>query len=675
MKTMRQSRILFALFALLLLLSACKGESPTAPSTGGGSGSGGGGNNPPPTGTTTLTLTASNASPVVDSVVTITATVTQNGQPAPNGTAVEFTTNGGGFDGTTATSIIKTTTNGVASVTLTSTVATTVRVGAVVGNVARTVDVTFRTGTVPPPPTNPNPTITSVTPAVGRPAGGETIAIIGTNFRSPVRVLFDVGQALPIEAQVVSVTPTRIEVLTPGVNIAAGQELAADVIVITEVGTANERRVEATGAFTFRNEQLTPNISTATPNSGPVTGGTIVEIFGDGFQYPVQVLFGSAEARVIKVNYNQIEVEAPAGRDTSPDGTGPVTGPVAITVRNINSQTEDVLTDGFRYVNAMQIIAVSPGTSPFTGGQRVTIDGNGFVAPVVVVVRTGDGDVALTPISVTGTKIVALTPGVDVDNCEDVQGPLVVTNIANGDTATGPVFRFFVIEPRIALISDTTVDPGDSVQITVANAQPGFVRFTIGESTVFPTGVTFDPATGSAVYTVTIPANFEFPTEACSVNGVEGEAQLPLIVDLSYTNGATDCTDEVTDALVVNPPNPGVCQTPPSPEAGVTLLPNNGSCVTPADTVAAGAVTSNATIRFTNSGDANLTITRGTVTGTDATDFVVNPPNATVAPGATADFTVQFNPSAVGPRNASVSFTTNDADEATITVCIQGNGT
>lgn len=674
MKTMRQSRILLALFALLLVLGACKGESPTAPSTGGGGG-GGGGTPPPANGTTELTLTASNASPVVDSIVTVTATVRQNGQPAPNGTAVEFSTTGGGLDGTTATSVIKTTTNGVASVTLTSTVASTVRVSAVVANVARTVEVTFRTTPTPPIPPSTTPTVTAVTPAIGRPAGGETIRITGTNFRSPVRVLFDVGGALPIEALVVSVTPTQIEVISPAVNIPVGQELVADIIVITEVGTTNERRIEVNEAFTFRNEQLTPNISTATPNSGPVTGGTIVEIFGDGFQHPVQVLFGAAEARVIKTSYNQITVEAPAGRDTSPDGSGAVTGPVDIRVRNINSQLEDLLPGGFRYVNNMEIIAVSPGTSPFTGGQRVTIDGNGFVAPVVVVVRTPEGDVGLTPISVTGTKIIAITPAVDIDNCEDLQGPLVVTNIVNGDSAIGPVFRFFVIEPSVSFISDTSVDPGDSVSITVANAQPGFVRFTLGESTVFPTGVTFNPATGEAIYTLTIPDNFEFPTEACTVNGVEGERELPLIVDLLYTNGATDCTDEVTDALVINPPSGGQCETPPAAEANVTLSPTDGSCVTPPDTESDDAAISTATITFTNPGDAPLTVQAGIPTGANAADFTVTPPTRTVAPGTSQNFTVTFNPSAVGPRNATVAFTTNDPDEATITVCIIGNGT
>src|SRR3954452_23642113 len=94
MRTMRQKKYLFALLMLLAVFAACKGESPTAPTSTSG---GGGGTTTPPTGSNVL-LTVSNANPTVPSQSSIvTATVTQNGQPVPNGTAVEFTTDFGTF--------------------------------------------------------------------------------------------------------------------------------------------------------------------------------------------------------------------------------------------------------------------------------------------------------------------------------------------------------------------------------------------------------------------------------------------------------------------------------------------------------------------------------------------------------------------------------------------------
>ncbi|HYO76690.1 MAG TPA: IPT/TIG domain-containing protein [Thermoanaerobaculia bacterium] len=670
---MRHSKSLLVIFALLMFFGACKGESPTAPPTGGGGPPGGGGGGQAPTGVE-VTLTASNTSPLVDSTSIVTATVTVNGQPAPNGTAVEFTTDRGALDGTSATGIIKTTTNGVATVTLTSTVAGAARVAAVVNNVSRSVTVTFRAEDPVEPEPATDPVITSVGTGLGRPAGGETIRITGQRFFGPVRVLFDLGTGLPVEAFVVAATETTIDVITPAVNLGSGQELGADVIVITRAGTANERRVERENAFTFRNEQLTPVISASTPNSGPVVGGTNVAILGEGFQYPVQVLFGAAEARVIKVDFNRIDVEAPAGRDTSDDGSEVVTGQIPVTVRNINSARAVTLNDGFRYVSAVAVTAISPGAGLFTGGTRITIDGIGFVGPVVAVIRTPDGDIGLQVISVSGTRIVAITPGIGIENCDDVEGVLVVTNIVNGDQAEGPGFRFVVPPPFIiSVITDGDVREGETIQVVVANGQEGVARFQIGDRTVFPTAVSFNPNTGAATYTLNVPLNLTFPTQDCNAGGVEGEREVPLTLDLAYVNASTGCEDTAEQAVTVNP-NTTACEVPPTSNAVVSASPTNASgCAVPASTTVGTSTT--ATIRFANTGSAPLTVSAGAVSGANAAEFTVTPPQRTVAAGGFQDFEVTFTPTATGTRNASVTFTTNDPDNGTIITCLQATGT
>src|SRR5215210_954375 len=175
MRNTRQRLLFFlALAALLAIFTGCKSESPTAPPAVGGGGTGGAGNPPgggvtPPTGAT-LVLTVSNANPLIDSVSTITATVTQNGQPVPNGTAVEFITNLGVFTDTQDVRTIRTTTNGVASAVLTSADPGVATVSATVNNVTRTTTITFSEAPVTPPIPSTNPTITSVTPNSGPPA-------------------------------------------------------------------------------------------------------------------------------------------------------------------------------------------------------------------------------------------------------------------------------------------------------------------------------------------------------------------------------------------------------------------------------------------------------------------------------------------------------------------------
>lgn len=672
MKTIRERNSWVVLTAILLLFAACKGESPTAPPPGGGAPPG---TTPPPT-NVTVNLAASNTEPLVDSSVVITATVTQNGQAVPNGTAVEFTTTAGTFE-TGASSVIRTTTNGVATATLTSGTPGPARVTATVANVTRTVDVTFRARPTQPPPVSTTPTITSVTPSIGRPSGGETIIITGTNFNAPVRVLFDVGGARPVEAFVVSATENTIEVVTPRVDLGAGQQLPSDIIVITRAGTAEEQRVEASGAFTFRNETLTPRVATATPNSGPVTGGTIVTIFGDGFQAPVQVLFGSAEARVIRVDFSEIQVEAPSARDTSPDGSGTVTGPVPITVRNISSQTTTTLADGFRYVSAMQITSVRPVQGPATGGTDITIDGTGFVGPVDVTVA----GVRARVLRVSGTQILVRTDPL-ASPCASAAGPIVVTNVANGDTdiygdaATEQGFTYIAVAPFITSVSPTTASPGQSVTVVVRD--PGIgplgyadIRFSVVGKTVIPSPSNITEGAGNRSFTVALPmTGFDFPTVACTTDtGAAGTRLGPVEVPLTFTNLTTGCTDVTT--VVVNPPGPNTCVQAP-PEATVTQ-PASGCA-----TVTATAGSTNTTeIVFRNDAAAGaqaLTVTAGATTGTNASEFQVSPASQTIAPGQTQTFIVTFAPdaTATGTRSATAPFTTNDPANPSPSVCLTG---
>src|SRR5438105_6389796 len=178
----RTRNYLLASVAVLALFAGCKGETPTSPNTP--SPGNPGGNVTPPTGAT-ITLAVSNATPQVDSSSVVTATVTQNNQPVPNGTAVEFTTNLGSFTEANAQTMIRTTTNGVATATLTSSTAGPATVTATVNNVSKTTTVTFSLKPVVTPPIDLSPVITGITPTVGRPQGGEVLTINGKNFSAP----------------------------------------------------------------------------------------------------------------------------------------------------------------------------------------------------------------------------------------------------------------------------------------------------------------------------------------------------------------------------------------------------------------------------------------------------------------------------------------------------------
>jgi large repetitive protein len=670
MKAMRQQKSWAALVALLFLF-ACKGESPTAPPPGGGTGGGG----TPPTQTgVNISLTASSSNPVVDSVVTITAVVTVDGAPAPNGTAIEFTTTGGSFSATeTVTSLLRTTTNGSASVQLRSSVAGNIRVTATIGSVSRTVDVLYRVGSTTTPPEPTAPSITAVNPPVGVPTGGTRIIITGKNFIEPVRVLMDTGDGSPEVLFVVSVTPTTIEAITPSVNLGIGQQLVADIIVITKFGTAIEERATLADAFTFRAEVLTPRVSGATPNSGPVTGGTRVTIVGDGFQAPVQVLFGSAEARVITVDFNQIIVEAPSARDTTPDGSGTLTGPVTVTVRNLGSATEDATDALFRYVAAVTITSFRPITGPATGGTDIVIDGIGFLAPIDVTIA----GVRARVLQVTGTRLLVRTNPLP-SACAGASGPITVINVDNGDTDTSvDSFTYVPVLPLITAV--TPGQPGGTVTVTVRDPGVGAlgtadIRFTVNGRTLIPSPDSITDGTGSQPFTMTLPlTGFTFPLEACIVSpGLAGVRFGPTEVPVTFTNLSTGCT--TTSTLIVNPdPLTNPCLAPPE---GTVTAPAAG-CASAGATTANGPPASAVAITIQNRPNSQpLNITGVSITGTDAASFTVTPTTATnIAGGASRNFTVTFDPPATavaGQQNATATFTTNSPTIPTLTVPICG---
>jgi len=679
MKIMRQQKYLFALLMLLAVFAACKGESPTAPT----STSGGGGTVTPPTSSVvTLTVTPPNPNVTSDSVVA--ATVTLNGQPVPNGTAVEFTTDFGTFVETGTKSALRTTTNGVATVTITSPTPGTATIQAVVNNVSKTTKVTFNTIIVPPcVPPDPNcpeppPAITSISPTFGSPGGGETVTINGTRLKGPVRVLFDFGPGTtPKEAFVVSATETQIVVVTPAVDLGTGQTKTANIVVLTQAGTTSEARVASGTPFVFQAEVLTPTVSTVSPDSGPIDGGTRITIFGSGFQAPVQVSFapgatggssGWTAIQVVSVGFSQIVAITPTAREVNPNGSGTLTGAVDLRVRNINSDKEVIKPVIFRYTAKMQITAAGPTEGPISGGTKVVIDGVGFNDPVAVTIA---GFAAL-PIKVTGTQVTAVTPAIIPAACGDVSGPISVTNIDNGDSAAGPAFIFRVPKPTIISVSPTAVAPGGSITVQVVNAIPGTTKITIGDKTGFVTSASTNTATNVTSFTVTVPSNFTFATQPCVSGGVTGTQPVPLTVNVTYLNVQSGCTDTATGILQINPPSVA-CTIPPPPNGVVS--PASPTCATtnPTSPVATGTATGTATITVLNTaaaGSQPLTVTNATIATPVNGNFTVSPTAATIQPGGSQNFTVTVDPTAAGPFSATVNFTSNNATG--LSGCVSG---
>jgi IPT/TIG domain-containing protein len=678
MQMFRQRKYLFAAAALVLVFAGCKGESPTAPTSSTPTPTTTGGGVTPPT-TANITITVSSANPLVNSTSIVTATVTDaSGQPVANGTAVEFDTTLGVFTEANAQTVLRTTTNGVATVTLTSASVGTATVSAIVANVKKTATVTFGATPVTPQTPDTTPSITSITPNVGRPQGGEVLTITGKNFRTPLRVLFDFANGtLPKEATIISSTPTTIQVLTPSVDLGAGQQKVATIKLINEAGTATE--VSVTGpTFTFQSTVLTPKITTLAPASGPIDGGTRVVVFGEGFQSPIQVFFGAAEAQVLgPILFNQFTVVAPPARDTTPTASGNFEGAVDIKVININSATSVTFPTGFRYVAKMQITTISPVLGSALGGTQVTINGTGFNDPLTVSIA----GVRAQVIAVTGSQLIVRTGGLS-SPCTGASGPVVVTNTDNGDEAASSAsqtFQYIAVNPVIQSVTSSAspVLPGSPITVAVTNPgvnQLGFgtVALTVQNQAVPVSPTQISTGTGTQNFNASIPLNLTFSSQTCSVGGVPGTMFLPLPVSVTFTNAATECTATMPAAITVQPPSGSTC----IPQPVATVIASPATCAT--STVGTSTPVGDITIQNqTPAGGAALNITSVAVTGgTTAADFHVTPASANnVTQGNSATFNVTMTPSSTGARNANIVFTTNDPAHPTISVSVCGSGT
>ncbi len=132
----------------------------------------------------------------------------------------------------------------------------------------------------------PPPTVTSVAPTSGFPAGGTAVTITGTDFVSGATVTLGGTAATGVTFN----SSTSLSATTP-----AGVLGAVDVVVTnpdTQTGTL-------AGGFTY---VPPPTVTSVAPSSGPTAGGTVVTLTGTNLIDGATVTFGGTAATGVTVN-------------------------------------------------------------------------------------------------------------------------------------------------------------------------------------------------------------------------------------------------------------------------------------------------------------------------------------------------------------------------------------
>ena len=438
--------------------------------------------------------------------------------------------------------------------------------------------------------TDPTFFIASLTPNSGPPDGGTAVTLTGSGFGGTASLMrVDFGGT---PATITAISNTTIVVSTPRRTLASPSVPETVDVTVTDLGSPVQRCARVVSGFTYTVLALTPTIYSVSPRTGPNDATTRVSIFGDGFQFPMQVFMtGGAcgaqrvEASVASITLNTIVFSAPAA----------VGGNVCL-----SSQLVDIVilnpTTGktascpacFKYYACPTITAVGPTFGPYTGGTQVIITGHNFEEPATV----AGGTTAWSTVSVSSEQIIALTPPVIVSTCSDISSPVLVNGTSlNCPNAVGPIFTYYVksVSPFITSISPASIaQAGGPVTITGGN----FIDPNMRVKVVLPSGppVLIVPTTRTPTQiTFTAPAFAgAFANTPCTTSGgAAGTKNVNTPVELDVVNQTTTCfaVDQLTYV-----PSDTVCKTGPLAIA-TTSLPNGKQSTSYSQTVTASGGT------------------------------------------------------------------------------------
>ena len=201
-----------------------------------------------------------------------------------------------------------------------------------------------------------------------------------------------------------------------------------------------------------------PTVTSITPTTGPVSGGTAVTITGSGFLAGATVTIGGVAATNVNVvNATTITATTPAVS---------ASGPADVVVTNPGGASS-TLAGAFSFTPAetsITVTSITPTSGPASGGTAVIITGSGFVTGATVSI--GGAPAQLVTVT-SATEIRASTPP-HAAGVVDV----VVTN-PNGQSATLSGAFTYAEEtppPVITSISPSSGPASGGTQVTITGS-------------------------------------------------------------------------------------------------------------------------------------------------------------------------------------------------------------
>jgi hypothetical protein len=209
------------------------------------------------------------------------------------------------------------------------------------------------------------------------------------------------------------------------------------------------------GATVTQNFALTPSstpppqsasvsVTSITPNSGPTTGGTVVNIAGANFVAGASVTVGSAAAAVSSVTSTSISATVPPG----------TAGSANVSVTNPNGAGTATLTGGFNYT--------SPSTTTGTISGQVTRDDTTVALPGATVAYSGGS----TSTNSSGAFTLSNVPAGNVSVAASIGGYQIMNKPATVTAGATGTLNFALL-PNCTI---NTADPSVTICLPSANS-------------------------------------------------------------------------------------------------------------------------------------------------------------------------------------------------------------
>ncbi|TNF38445.1 MAG: hypothetical protein EP329_00365 [Deltaproteobacteria bacterium] len=218
--------------------------------------------------------------------------------------------------------------------------------------------------------------VLQVLPSSGPLEGGNLVAISGQSFEPGATVYF--GGAPATEVNVLAGTA-----ITCRVPAGASPDLVDIRVELPGVDGAPGAAHTLHDGYEYLDETINPDqllVLSALPSTGPLAGGNLVTISGQGFAPGATVYFGGAVATEVSVLGNgAITCKAPVGAE-----------PGLVNVRvELATGASHTLQSGYEYLTPdetgqLLVLNAIPATGPMSGGNVVTLAGQGFTAGATV---------------------------------------------------------------------------------------------------------------------------------------------------------------------------------------------------------------------------------------------------------------------------------------------------